>query len=107
MQFNSIDKLQDFMNKKYFISGDIIEKYGLIYFDRRNQSKLAKPNFYGLSDRVIFPIKDHKSGIVAGLHCRHVLYKKEEGKSKQWGKYSNVVDYGNSKLKTTDISIAV
>lgn len=99
MQFNSIDKLQDFMNKKYFISGDIIEKYGLIYFDRRNQSKLAKPNFYGLSDRVIFPIKDHKSGIVAGLHCRHVLYKKEEGKSKQWGKYSNVVDYGELKTK--------
>ncbi|MBZ4647575.1 MAG: primase, partial [Clostridia bacterium] len=81
-QFNSIDKLQDFMQKKYFISEDIIEKYGLIYFDRKSQSKLAKPNFYGLSDRVIFPIKDHESGIVAGFHCRHVLYKKEEGKSK-------------------------
>jgi DNA primase len=98
-QFNSIDKLQDFMHKKYFISGDIIEKYGLIYFDRKSQSKLAKPNFYGLNDRVIFPIKDHESGIVAGFHCRHVLYKKEEGKSKQWGKYSNILDYGELKTK--------
>lgn len=98
-QFNSIDKLQDFMQKKYLLSGDIIEKYGLIYFDRKSQSKLAKPNFYGLSDRVIFPIKDHKSGIVAGFHCRHVLYKKEEGKSKQWGKYSNILDYGELKTK--------
>ena len=99
-QFNSIDKLQDFMQKKYYISaGDIIEKYGLMYFDRQNQSKLTHPNFYGLSDRVIFPFKDHNSGIILGLHCRHVLYKKEEGKSKQWGKYSNILDYGELKTK--------
>jgi DNA primase len=98
-QFNSIDKLQDFMHKKYYISGGIIEKYGLIYFDRQSQSKLTHPNFYGLSDRVIFPFKDHNSGIIVGLHCRHVLYKKEEGKSKQWGKYSNILDYGELKTK--------
>jgi DNA primase len=98
-QFNSIDKLQDFMHKKYYISGGTIEKYGLIYFDRQNQSKLTHPNFYGLSDRVIFPFKDHNSGIIVGLHCRHVLYKKEEGKSKQWGKYSNILDYGELKTK--------
>jgi DNA primase len=98
-QFNSIYKLHDFMFKKYYISGDIIEKYGLIYFDRQSQSKLTHPNFYGLSDRVIFPFKDHNSGIIVGLHCRHVLYKKEEGKSKQWGKYSNILDYGELKTK--------
>lgn len=98
-QFNSIDKLQDFMRKKYYISGDIIEKYGLLYFDRQSQSKLTHPNFYGLSDRVIFPFKDHKSGIVTGLHCRLVSHKKEEGKSKQWGKYSNILDYGELKTK--------
>jgi DNA primase len=98
-QFNSIDKLQDFMYKKYYISGDIIEKYGLMYFDRQNQTKLTHPNFYGLSDRVIFPIKDHKSDIVVGFHCRHALYKKEEAKSKQWGKYSNILDYGELKTK--------
>lgn len=98
-QFNSIDKLQDFMYKKYYISDDIIEKYGLMYFDRQSKNKLTRSNFYGLSDRVIFPIKDHKSGIVVGFHCRHALYKKEEGKSKQWGKYSNILDYGELKTK--------
>lgn len=98
-QFNSVDKLQDFMQRKYFLSGDIIEKYGLIYFDRESQSKLAKPNFYGFNDRVIFPIKDHESGIVAGFHCRHALYKKEEVKSNSWGKYSNILDYGELKAK--------
>jgi DNA primase len=98
-QFNSIYKLHDFMFKKYYISGDIIEKYGLVYFDRQSQSKLTHSNFYGLSDRVIFPFKDHNSGIIVGLHCRHVLYKKEEGKSKQWGKYSNILDYGELKTK--------
>lgn len=98
-QFSSIDKLKDFMHKKYYISGDIIEKYGLMYFDRQSKSKLTHPNFYGLSDRVIFPFKDHNSGIIVGLHCRHVLYKKEEGKSKQWGKYSNILDYGELKTK--------
>ena len=97
-QFNSIDKLQDFMHKKYYISGDIIEKYGLIYFDRQSQSKLTHPNFYGLSDRVIFPFKDHNSGIITGLHCRLVSHKKEE-KSKQRAKYLNIVDYGELKTK--------
>ena len=89
---------QDFMHKKYYISGDIIEKYGLMYFDRQNQSKLTHPNFYGLSDRVIFPFRDHKSGIIAGLHCRLVSHKKEE-KSKQKAKYLNIVDYGELKTK--------
>ncbi|AST58009.1 DNA primase [Thermoanaerobacterium thermosaccharolyticum] len=99
-QFNSIDKLQDFMQKKYYISGDIIEKYGLIYFDRQSQSKLTHSNFYGLSDRVIFPFKDHKSGIVVGFHCRLVSYnKKGEEKSKQRAKYLNIVDYGELKTK--------
>ena len=97
-QFNSIDKLQDFMHKKYYISGGTIEKYGLIYFDRQNQSKLTHPNFYGLSDRVIFPFRDHKSGIITGLHCRLVSHKKEE-KSKQKAKYLNIVDYGELKTK--------
>jgi len=99
-QFNSIDELQDFMLKKYYISGDIIEKYGLIYFDRQSQSKLTHSNFYGLSDRVIFPFKDHKSGIVVGFHCRLVSYnKKGEEKSKQRAKYLNIVDYGELKTK--------
>lgn len=98
-QFNSIDKLQDFMQKKYSLSGDILEKYELMYFDGKSQNKLTKPNFYGLNDRIIFPIKDHDSGIVAGFHCRHVLYKKKESKSKQWGKYSNILDYGELKTK--------
>ena len=71
-QFNSIDKLQDFMQKKYYISGDIIEKYGLMYFDRQNQSKLTHPNFYGLSDRVIFPFKDHNSGPMSILWTQKV-----------------------------------
>ena len=71
------------MQKKYYISaGDIIEKYGLMYFDRQSKSKLTHPNFYGLSDRVIFPFKDHNSGIIVGLHCRLALYKKGEEKSK-------------------------
>lgn len=98
-QFSSIDKLKDFMHKKYYISGDIIEKYGLMYFDRQSQSKLTHPNFYGLSDRVIFPFKDHKSGIIAGLHCRLASHKKGEEKSKHRAKYLNIVDYGEFKTK--------
>lgn len=106
-QFNSIDKLQDFMYKKYYISDDIIEKYGLMYFDRQSKNKLTRSNFYGLSDRVIFPIKDHKSGIVVGFHCRHALYKKKKAKVNNGGSIQIFLIMVNSKLKTMDISITV
>jgi len=96
-QFNSADKLQNFMKSKYFISGDILEEYGLVYFDKRSQHKLTKPNFYGLNDRVIFPIRDHQTGIVAGFHCR--LTHNNKDKSKKWWKYSNGLDYGELKTK--------
>lgn len=97
-KFNSADKLKDFMERKYFLHRDIIEKYGLIYFAREKQKELTYPNFYGLNDRVLFPIKDHKSGDIIGFQGRYVFYSKE-GKSASWGKYSNILDYGELKTK--------
>src|SRR5699024_10983460 len=54
--------------------------------------------FYGLCDRVLFPIKDHQSGNIVGFQGRYVFYSKE-GKNSGYGKYTNLIDYGEEESK--------
>lgn len=87
-KLNSVDKLSDFMSKKYNIDIDTALRYGLIYFDKTNQKQLYYSDFFMLNDRVLFPVRDHETGIVVGYQCRQT----DLNTPKQY-KYLNVTDY--------------
>lgn len=85
---NSKEKLYEFLKMKYNISHDIVDKYGLIYFEKANQSLLHFKDFTQLSDRVLFPVKDHETGIIVGYQGRNANLKLTER-----CKYINIADY--------------
>lgn len=87
-KLNSVDKLSDFMSKKYNIDIDTALRYGLIYFDKASQKQLYYSDFFMLNDRVLFPVQDHETGIVVGYQCRQT----DLNAPKQY-KYLNVTDY--------------
>jgi DNA primase len=87
-KLNSTDMLSAFMSKKYNIDIDTAIKYGLIYFDKGNQKQLHYNDFFMLNDRVLFPIRDHETGIVVGYQCRQTNL----NAPKQF-KYLNMTDY--------------
>lgn len=86
---NSLEKLKEFMRRKYNINTTIAEKYGLIYFDKSNQSKLSKSDFFMLNNRAFFPFKDHETGRIVGFQCRNTNLT-----AKKQFKYLNISDYG-------------
>lgn len=87
-KLNSVDKLSDFMSKKYNIDIDTALRYGLIYFDKASQKQLYYSDFFMLNDRVLFPVRDHETGIVVGYQCRQT----DLNAPKQY-KYLNAADY--------------
>jgi DNA primase len=87
-KLNSVDKLSDFMSKKYNIGIDTALRYGLIYFDKASQKQLYYSDFFILNNRVLFPVRDHETGIVVGYQCRQT----DLNAPKQY-KYLNVTDY--------------
>lgn len=91
---NSKEKLYDFMYKKYDIPKEFADKYGLICFEKSNQSLLEYPDFFTLSDRILFPFKDHETGIVVGYQARTM-----DLNAKNKVKYINITDFGNLKTK--------
>jgi DNA primase len=86
--FNSTDKLSDFMSKKYNIDIDTAMRYGLIYFDKGGQRQLHYSDFFMLNDRVLFPVRDHETGIIVGYQCRQT----DLSAPRQF-KYLNMTDY--------------
>jgi DNA primase len=87
-KLNSVDKLSDFMSKKYNIDIDTALRYGLIYFDKASQKQLYYSDFFILNNRVLFPVRDHETGIVVGYQCRQT----DLNAPKQY-KYLNAADY--------------
>ena len=93
---NSKEKLYEFIKMKYNISPDIADKYGLIYFEKARQSLLHYKDFTQISDRLLFPVKEHETGLVVGYQCRNINLKLTER-----CKYINISDY-NDNLNTYD-----
>jgi len=87
-KLNSVDKLSDFMSKKYNIDIDTALRYGLIYFDKDSHRHLYYSDFFMLNNRVLFPVRDHETGIVVGYQCRQT----DLNAPKQY-KYLNITDY--------------
>ena len=87
-KLNSMDKLADFMSKKYNIDINTAMKYGLIYFNKDSQKHLHYSDFFMLNNRILFPVRDHETGIVVGYQCRQT----DLNAPKQY-KYLNVTDY--------------
>jgi DNA primase len=87
-KLNSVDKLSDFMSKKYNIGIDTALRYGLIYFDKDRQRHFYYSDFFMLNNRVLFPVRDHETGIVVGYQCRQT----DLNAPKQY-KYLNITDY--------------
>jgi len=87
-KLNSVDKLSDFMSKKYNIDIDTALRYELIYFDKASQKQLYYSDFFMLNDRVLFPVQDHETGIVVGYQCRQT-----DLNAPKHYKYLNVTDY--------------
>lgn len=90
-KLNSVDKLTDYMSKKYNIDIDTALKYGLIYFDKSSQHQLYYSDFFMLNNRVLFPVRDHETGIVVGYQCRQT-----DLNAPKHYKYLNVTDYQNN-----------
>ncbi len=90
-KLNSTDKLSDFMSKKYNIDIDTAMKYGLIYLDKDSQKQLHYSDFFMLNNRVLFPVRDHETGIIVGYQCRQT----DLNAPKQY-KYLNITDYQNN-----------
>ena len=85
---NSKEKLYDFIKMKYNISPDISDRYNLLYFEKAKQSLLYYKDFTQVSDRLLFPIKDHETGLIVGYQCRNANLKLTER-----CKYINISDY--------------
>ncbi|TCU79343.1 DNA primase [Tissierella praeacuta] len=90
-KLNSTDKLSDFMSKKYNIDIDTAMKYGLIYLDKDSQKQLHYSDFFMLNNRVLFPVRDHETGIIVGYQCRQT----DLNAPKRY-KYLNITDYQNN-----------
>lgn len=76
------------MSKKYNIDIDTALKYGLIYFDKSSQHQLYYSDFFMLNNRVLFPVRDHETGIVVGYQCRRT-----DLSAPRHYKYLNITDY--------------
>lgn len=87
-KLNSVDKLTDYMSKKYNIDIDTALKYGLIYFDKSSQHQLYYSDFFMLNNRVLFPVRDHETGIIVGYQCRRT-----DLSAPRHYKYLNITDY--------------
>lgn len=95
-ELNSNEKLYEFIMMKYNITPDIIDKYELIFFEKANQPLLHYKDFTQISDRVLFPVKDHETGLIVGYQGRNTNLKLTER-----CKYINISDY-NDNLDTDD-----
>lgn len=87
-KLNSVDKLTDYMSKKYNIDIDTALKYGLIFFDKSSQHQLYYSDFFMLNNRVLFPVRDHETGIIVGYQCRRT-----DLSAPRHYKYLNITDY--------------
>ncbi|SKB72890.1 CHC2 zinc finger [Acetoanaerobium noterae] len=91
---NSRETLYEFMHKKYDISPQVADKYGLIAFKKENQSLLEYPDFFMINDRVLFPFTDHNTGITVGYQARIMDLDR-----KNTAKYLNISDFGDIVIK--------
>ena len=85
---NSKEKLYEFIKMKYNISPDIVDKYNLIFFEKTNQPLLYYKDFTQVSDRVLFPVNDHETGLIVGYQGRNANLNLTER-----CKYINISDY--------------
>lgn len=93
---NSRKSLYEFMEKKYDLSKDSVDKFKLIYFEGISQPSLTCDDFFLLNDRVLFPIVDHDTGKIVGYQARTTQLG-----NKGLAKYLNISDYGPIKINST------
>lgn len=91
---NHKESLYEFMYKKYDITPELSDKYGLISFVKTNQHLLQYPDFFSINDRVLFPLLDHETGITVGYQARTTNLD-----NKSVPKYINITDFGEVKTK--------
>lgn len=88
---NSNQVLYDFMMRKYNISQETADKFGLVCFTKDKCKHLTHPDFFMLNDRVLFPYRDDESGIIVGYQSRSI-----NPNIKKEYKYLNLADYKNN-----------
>lgn len=91
---NDKESLNDFMYKKYDISPELSDQYGLISFVKTNQRLLEYPDFFSINDRILFPFQDHETGITVGYQARTTNLD-----NKSAPKYINIADFGEVTTK--------
>src|SRR5690606_29358734 len=60
----------------------------LIFFDKSSQHQLYYSDFFMLNNRVLFPVRDHETGIIVGYQCRQT-----DLSAPRHYKYLNITDY--------------
>lgn len=86
-ELNSVEVLEKLMLLKYDISIETALAFGLVLFEKKNQSRLPYPQFHFINSRILVPYRDHITKKTVGYTARAMGLRETP-------KYINIADFG-------------